>query len=278
MTTEYLSAFDAPGSGWADYYAGTPHGNFRYEVYPLFCDVVASLRRPVRILDLGAGPGSLAQLFLEKHRDLCQSFALLDSSKELLAIAQKRLAQYGQAVEYLHRTLADADWSSGLGPFHAVVCNNVPFPAGESLQQFFRSVYSLVDVNGIFLYQYPFSHEPGVSAYDDNSFNRFLKSIDSRILQEMPDSPGQSSAQLDAKKATAAERHRRAVEEAVRQGATFRERWADWAPVEIEEHLRILRALGFRSGCIWRKLNSGAVLALKAPRESGGGDDQPRST
>jgi len=57
---------------------------------------IATLRPRARVLELGSGPGLLAQRVLERCPDL-ESYTLMDFSEPMLAVSRERLAAFSAA-------------------------------------------------------------------------------------------------------------------------------------------------------------------------------------
>ena len=77
--------------------------------------------RACRVLELGSGPGFLAEQVLGAHHSL--SYVALDISPAMHALARQRLGTLAARAEFVERSLRDADWSEGLGRFDFVVTN-----------------------------------------------------------------------------------------------------------------------------------------------------------
>src|SRR5262245_7969851 len=92
----------------------------------IFQRIVAELRTikatpSLRVLELGFGPGLLAQSILESFTDVRST--MLDFSPAMHALARERL---GPRMERVRPVVADFKrngWSEGLGTFEAIVTN-----------------------------------------------------------------------------------------------------------------------------------------------------------
>ena len=73
-----------------------------------------------RVLELGSGPGFLARYVLEQLPSL-PHYVLLDFSPAMHVLAKERLGRFAARASFLERDFKDPSWSSGLGPFDAVV-------------------------------------------------------------------------------------------------------------------------------------------------------------
>ncbi|HEX7649219.1 MAG TPA: class I SAM-dependent methyltransferase [Noviherbaspirillum sp.] len=72
-----------------------------------------------RVLELGSGPGFLAERLLTSHVAL--SYVAVDFSAAMHDLAKQRLGNLCARVQFVERNLRDADWSDGLGDFHFAV-------------------------------------------------------------------------------------------------------------------------------------------------------------
>lgn len=70
-----------------------------------------------RVLELGAGPGQLAEAILETGA--IERYTLLDFSPPMLDMSRTRLGR--APVDYLERDFTRAEWSAGLAGYDAVV-------------------------------------------------------------------------------------------------------------------------------------------------------------
>lgn len=95
---------------------------WRMEFFSKFASVIASADCPVhRILELGSGPG-----FLAEHL-LCnlpiESYVALDFSPAMHVLAAERLGEAASKVCFVERSFREASWPEGLGQFDCVVTN-----------------------------------------------------------------------------------------------------------------------------------------------------------
>jgi len=93
----------------------------RAEFFAAFAELIgrAGASRTSRVLELGSGPGFLAEQLLASHDDL--SYVALDFSPTMHALARQRLGALAARAEFVERSLRDANWGQGLGPFDFVV-------------------------------------------------------------------------------------------------------------------------------------------------------------
>jgi SAM-dependent methyltransferase len=87
-----------------------------------FAAMVAELNArfdgPFQILELGSGPGHLAEQILEHCP--AQNYVALDFSDAMHALAKQRLARFKDRVRFVTRDFSK-EWGKGLGPFDAIV-------------------------------------------------------------------------------------------------------------------------------------------------------------
>jgi SAM-dependent methyltransferase len=88
-----------------------------------FAAFVASLHAhfhaPFSVLELGSGPGHLAEQILRGCS--VSRYVALDFSPAMHALAQLRLADFPGRVEFMEMDFRDAHWTAHIGPFQAVV-------------------------------------------------------------------------------------------------------------------------------------------------------------
>jgi SAM-dependent methyltransferase len=72
-----------------------------------------------RVLELGSGPGFLAEYLLRAHSDL--AYVAVDFSAAMHELAAQRLGELTHRVQFVERSFRDADWSHDLGPIEFVV-------------------------------------------------------------------------------------------------------------------------------------------------------------
>ena len=72
-----------------------------------------------RVLELGSGPGFLAEHLLRAWPSL--AYTALDFSPAMHELAAERLGERAARVRFVERSFREADWVDGLGPFDAIV-------------------------------------------------------------------------------------------------------------------------------------------------------------
>jgi SAM-dependent methyltransferase len=109
-------------------------------------------RGPFTALELGSGPGHLAQEVL--GHTAVSHYAALDFSAAMHRLAVERLAGMGERCRFIERDFRKLDWRGGLGPFDAVLTMQAAHELRHKrhLVPFFREVLTLVKPRGLFLY------------------------------------------------------------------------------------------------------------------------------
>jgi SAM-dependent methyltransferase len=90
---------------------------WRSEFFAAFAAAIGDA--PARVLELGSGPGFLAQHLLQANPSLC--YVALDFSASMHQLAAERLGALAERVEFVERSFRDPAWSEGLGSFDCVV-------------------------------------------------------------------------------------------------------------------------------------------------------------
>jgi SAM-dependent methyltransferase len=95
---------------------------WRVEFFAVFASALAESPVSVhRVLELGSGPGFLAEHLLRELSDI--SYVALDFSASMHDLAVKRLGPHASRVQFVERSFRDPSWVIGLGHFDAVVTN-----------------------------------------------------------------------------------------------------------------------------------------------------------
>jgi ubiquinone/menaquinone biosynthesis C-methylase UbiE len=95
---------------------------WRAEFFAKFADKLKERQPPVRrVLELGSGPGFLADHILAALPDL--QMVLLDFSSAMHELARRRLGPMTSRVDFLEKSFKDPDWFDGLKSLDAVVTN-----------------------------------------------------------------------------------------------------------------------------------------------------------
>lgn len=95
---------------------------WRNEFFDSFVEQLQTSSNPVkRVLELGSGPGFLAEKILSAFTDI--EYVALDFSPAMHAIANERLKAFANRITYVERDFLDEHWFAGLGQFDCVVTN-----------------------------------------------------------------------------------------------------------------------------------------------------------
>ena len=96
---------------------------WRTEFFTAFATVIGaeSAGRACRVLELGSGPGFLAEHLLRSHVAL--NYVALDFSAAMHVLAAQRLGALANRVKLVERNFREAAWPEGLGQFNFVVTN-----------------------------------------------------------------------------------------------------------------------------------------------------------
>jgi SAM-dependent methyltransferase len=91
----------------------------RPEIFDAFAREIGA--GPRRVLELGSGPGFLAEHLLRANPEL--HYVALDFSGAMHHLAAERLGERAARVTFVERSFRDPAWVAGLGPFDVVVTN-----------------------------------------------------------------------------------------------------------------------------------------------------------
>lgn len=95
---------------------------WRTEFFERFAVEITTLAIAVqRVLELGSGPGFLAQHLLQALPQI--HLVMLDFSSAMHELAKKRLGALEGRAEFIERSFKDANWTDGLGKFECIVTN-----------------------------------------------------------------------------------------------------------------------------------------------------------
>ena len=94
---------------------------WRTEFFEAFSALIAnsSPGHPHRVLELGSGPGFLAEHLLRSHATI--SYVALDFSAAMHKLAAERLGGLASRVQFVERSFREPDWTQALGDFDFVV-------------------------------------------------------------------------------------------------------------------------------------------------------------
>lgn len=92
---------------------------WRTEFFDRYAEEIAKVPGPVTILELGSGPGFLAEHLLSRRPDA--TMHLLDNSNAMHALARDRLGALAPRATFLPASFKEPDWPDRLGPYDVVV-------------------------------------------------------------------------------------------------------------------------------------------------------------
>lgn len=93
---------------------------WRAEFFAAFARVIGNASA-ARVLELGSGPGFLAEHLLRSYVTL--RYVALDFSSAMHELAAQRLGELAGRVQFVERSFREAAWPDGLGQFEFVVTN-----------------------------------------------------------------------------------------------------------------------------------------------------------
>ena len=119
--TEYTGPHDYFNEAYVNEWANVANSKrpFRLELFNAIVSELAVLRNP-RVLDVGSGPGFLAERVL----GACDvdSYHLFDFSPHMLEISRARLTEFGSRAVFHQGSFLDDDWWQSLpAPFEVIV-------------------------------------------------------------------------------------------------------------------------------------------------------------
>ena len=93
---------------------------WRTEFFAAFARLIGSASAS-RVLELGSGPGFLAEHLLRSNATL--RYVALDFSSAMHELAAQRLGDLADRVQFVERSFHESAWPEGLGQFEFVVTN-----------------------------------------------------------------------------------------------------------------------------------------------------------
>tara|TARA_Y100000590_G_C15559246_1_gene954063 strand:+ start:304 stop:1005 length:702 start_codon:yes stop_codon:yes gene_type:complete len=105
----------------------------------------------ITILDIGAGYGPLAKVFLEKYPNA--KLILQDFSTPMLEQAKNLLSIYSNRIEFIKTDLLKENWSENIGLVDAAISSMGLHNLGKPrrVREIYQEVYSLIKPVGAFL-------------------------------------------------------------------------------------------------------------------------------
>lgn len=94
---------------------------WRAEFFDAFAAVIEARAsgRECRVLELGSGPGFLAQRLLNSNANI--AYVAVDFSQTMHELARQRLGKLAGRVQFVERSLREGDWGKDLGKFDFTV-------------------------------------------------------------------------------------------------------------------------------------------------------------
>ena len=136
---------------------------WRTEFFEAFAGVIRSSSVKVhRILELGSGPGFLAEHLLGALPGI--NYVALDFSAAMHELAAKRLGPLGARVDFVERSFREPDWSNGLGQFEYVVTHQAVHELRHKryAAELHQQVRALLSPGGAYLVSDHFAGEGGM--------------------------------------------------------------------------------------------------------------------
>lgn len=127
------------------------------------CEVSKLSPAPVSILELGSGPGFLAQHLLSALP--ISKYMALDFSLAMHELARERLGALARQVEFIEADFRAARWAAGLASVNAVVTMQAVHELRHKRHapQFYQAVWPLVSHDGVLLMCDHFAGSDGMS-------------------------------------------------------------------------------------------------------------------
>ena len=125
---------------------------WRQQFFDCFvAELAASNANSARVLELGSGPGFLADKILKALPDV--QYTMLDFSTAMHELARDRMGSLAQSVRSLIVDFKREGWETGLGPFDAVVTMQAVHELRHKKHAvgLHRTVRTLLNVRGCYL-------------------------------------------------------------------------------------------------------------------------------
>jgi SAM-dependent methyltransferase len=112
----------------------------------------AHFARPVRVAELGSGPGHLAKAII----DNCAVgfYAAIDFSAAMHDLAREHLGPSSTRVDFIRRDFRHDNWTDGLGAFDAVVTMQAAHEVRHKTRQpaLLKNIHGAIEEGGILLF------------------------------------------------------------------------------------------------------------------------------
>jgi len=126
---------------------------FREDFFEAFANELDKINKPsIKVLELGSGPGFLAQHILSRLAKV--ELSLLDFSPAMHELAGRRLTNVIDRVTFVERSFKEPGWEQGLGKLDAVITNQAVHELRHKRYSvaLFQQVKSLLIPGGLFLF------------------------------------------------------------------------------------------------------------------------------
>lgn len=138
---------------------------FRKEFFSAISIEIGTLHKPgLQILELGSGPGFLAEHILLQFQGL--HYTLLDFSSAMHELASHRLSNLaGNTVQYLERNFKEDGWTVSIEPVQVIVTNQAVHELRHKryAPEFFAQVRDMIVPDGVLLFCDHYAGEDGMS-------------------------------------------------------------------------------------------------------------------
>jgi ubiquinone/menaquinone biosynthesis C-methylase UbiE len=135
---------------WAD--SALTKRPWRQEFFKAFIDELISLKHSgLTILELGSGPGFLAEQILKAIPNI--RYSLLDFSEPMHLLARERLNNYLPQLNFILKDFKRENWIENLGKYDVIVTNQAVHELRHKRYaiEFHKSVKSLLQNQGVYL-------------------------------------------------------------------------------------------------------------------------------
>ena len=157
---------------------------------------------PARILDLGAGYGTLTAFLLEQRPNA--TAVCLDASPEMLKMAQEQMVRFDGRIVFVQASLETPEWlASVTGPFDATVSSRAlhHFSANFRRRAIYGEIYGLLRPGGCFV------NADNVRPITDALGRRYRKAGDQLSEKYVKEQTGGKMTLAEVKKATQVPSH-----------------------------------------------------------------------
>jgi len=137
---------------------------FRYDFFNAIATAITNVEATsLKVLELGAGPGFLAEYLLSKFPNL--TYDLFDYSPAMNAISSQRLAPWKNKCRWLTGDFKQNGWSANIGQYDLVVTMQAVHELRHKryATDLHKSVLKLLSTNGVYLMCDHYVGEDGMS-------------------------------------------------------------------------------------------------------------------